>query len=324
MSLPATLDLSLNYNTISDGFTQSELSLLDECALQWNFRYNLRLEKIDTFNWNFWVGGAWHKFQEMWRKTKGNYDPLKVDAPEIPVNIARDSKFEETLDYWMNVLPAYQQTYAKFFKGEEKLEYSIIEEHLHYAAPGFDFELRGKLDLAKFDKKGKNSFICDFKSTSSAWLISTEGWHFKLQFMLYCWLVTKCHPEWKKQQFDFKLDMMQRPGLRQTQKENWAQHIARVVKDIPDRPDHYFRRDSFLITPDAIDRFEQTVLIPKCQRIALVIDNPEECVSIITNPNTNSCNKFGNLCDYFNICEKGWKAGRFFFEQRAVKHKELE
>ena len=276
MSLPATLDLSLNRNTISDGFTQSELSLLDECALKWNYDYNLRLEAVGYFNWNFYVGTTWHNFQENWRKAKGDYDLLKVVAPEIGQGVIRDSKFEQDLDYWTNILPTYQQQYAKFYKGEEKLSYDILEQELRYTAPGFDFELRGKLDLAK---KGKNPFIRDFKSTSSAWLISTEGWHFKLQFMLYCWLVTKCFPnDWAGKQFDFQLDIMQKPALKQTKQENFAQHILRVQKDIAERPEHYFRRSEFLITPDAIDRFEQTVLIPKCQRIALVIDNPEECV----------------------------------------------
>lgn len=328
MNNPPVLDLSLQPFTIASGFTQSELSMFDECAFKWNLRYNNLLEKRDQFNWPFFVGTSWHRFQQNWRIALGKYDTSLFTPPEIPKNIPRDSEFEQTLEYWSEVLPTYQKEYAKFYRGEETLVHLIIEKEL--SAEFLGFKLRGMLDLA-YDKSDKR-YILDFKSTSSAWLISPNGWHFKLQFMLYCWLMIKNYPGWKGKQFEFKLDIMQKPGLKQTQKENWAQHIQRVQKDIASRPEYYFTRQTQLITPDAIERFELEVLTPKLERLImardhkfilktlkhLLLDSP-----ILTNKNTNACNMFGKQCEFFEVCEKGWDAGKFFFEQRKEKHQEL-
>lgn len=309
------LDLSIQPSTKKDGVTQSELSLLDECALKWNFRYNNLLKKADFFNWNFFVGTAWHNFHQKWRESKGKLNPKSFSPPEIPANIGRDSEFEKTLDYWSQVLPVYQVEYAKLYKEEATHDWVIIEKELSADYGGWT--IRGKIDLAS----DKPRFIRDFKSTASAWLITPDGWHFKLQFMLYCWLMVKNYPEWDKKPFDFQLDMMQKPALRQTKQETWPAHVQRVCNDIPARPEFYMTRKSYVITSDAIKRFEQHVLRPKIERLELA-RNPAN-ISIITNPNTNACNAYGNQCEFFNICEKGWDAGKFFFEKRAMKHEEL-
>jgi len=309
------LDYNLQDHTIRDGVTQSELSLLDECPKKWNFRYNNLLEKADHFDWNFFVGGAWHSFQEKWRETKGKHSPASFTPPEIPKNIGRDSAFEERLDYWSNVLPVVQQVYAKMWKEEAVHPWSIIEETL--TAKHLDWTVMGKIDLAS----DKPRFIRDFKSTSSAWLITPDGWHFKLQFMLYAWLMSKNFPVWGTKPFEFQLDIFQKPSLKQTKNETFPGHIARVCRDIADRPEFYLRRTSFPITSDAVKRFEREILTPKIQRLELA-RNPDN-VSIISNANTNACNLYGNQCEFFNICEKGWEAGKFFFEQREVKHREL-
>jgi hypothetical protein len=306
------LNFSLQDRTISDGVTQSELSLLDECALKWNYRYNNRLHKADFFDWNFFVGTSWHNFQEKWRK---GTNPKSFAPPEIPKNIARNSEFEKTLAYWSEVLPAYQLAYAEMYPEELKHPWSIIEQELSAEFGGWT--IKGKIDLAS----DKPRFIRDFKSTSSAWLISPDGWHFKLQFMLYCWLMVKNNPEWGKKQFEFQMDIMQKPALKQTKQETWPAHVMRVCNDIPSRPEFYLTRKSYVIVPDAIKRFEKFVLTPKIQRLELACNSDN--LSIITNPNTNACNAYGHQCEFFNICEKGWDAGKFFFEQRDVKHQEL-
>lgn len=318
MPTPIKLDLHLQQRTIDEGFTQSELSMLDECALKHNYNYNNLLTKSGKFNWNFWVGTAWHTFQEHWRVSQGKIDLDMIQGNlNIPKDILRDTAFEEQYEYWEGILPTYQMAYAKHFVGEEQLKYSLIEEEL--STNFMDFKLRGKLDLVS----DKPRFIRDFKTTSSAWLISPNGWHFKLQFMFYCWLMSKNDPVWTAKPFDFQLDIMQKPNLKQTKKENLQQHIQRVCKDIQDQPDKYFIRETKQIFPENITHFERTVLLPKLERIALVRENPDAALSIITNPNTNACNAFGHQCDFFEICSQGWDAGKFFFEQRTTKHQEL-
>lgn len=314
------LNLSLQPDTLKDGVTQSELSMQDECSLKWNFRYNNRFNRADYFSWPMFVGAVWHEFQQVWREAKGNCDVTKFTMPtsvKLPTS-GRNSEFEEKLDYWQAVLPAYQETYALLYKEEATHKWELIEKEL--SAEYIGFKIRGKIDLMSLSPK----FIRDFKSTSSAWLISPDGWQFKLQFMLYCWLVSKNFPDFTKKTFAFQLDMMQRPGLKQTKVDGTpAGHIRRVIADIKSRPEFYLRRTSYDIQPENIDRFETNVLLPKLQRFALARDNPEEGLSIITNPNTNACNNFGHPCEFYDICNKGWDVAKFFFLRREVKHEEL-
>lgn len=318
MPAPITLDYHIQPSTIKDGFTQSELSLLDECAKKWNFRYNNLLKKADDFNWSQFIGSAWHMFQQLWRESKGGLNLEKGIFPIIPNGTNRDTEWEKWMAYWEIVMPAYQKAYAKMNKGEEVHEWEIVEKELSFEHLGY--RIRGKIDLASTKPK----FIRDFKTTVSAWLISPNGWHFKLQFMTYCWLMAKNYPAWAKEQFTFQMDIMQKPGLKETKADgSWAGHIRRVAKDVQDRPEFYLTRQSALIVPDAIQRFEEEVLTPKIQRIALAVENPEDGLPIITNASTNACNSFGNQCEFFEMCEKGTKAGIFLFEKRKAKHEEL-
>src|SRR5258708_6140930 len=113
--------------TLEAGFTQSELSLMDECTLKWQYRYNNLMSK-DLFDLNLFVGSAWHNFQENWRRSKGEYPADSFTPPELKAGTLRDSEFEQKLEYWSEILPAYQLTYIKLYKGEEKENYFVIEE----------------------------------------------------------------------------------------------------------------------------------------------------------------------------------------------------
>lgn len=318
MSTPFFRPNIIHAQTLQDGLTQSELSMHDECAMKWNARYNNLLELSGRFNWPFFTGQAYHNFQQEFH-SNSNCDITKFVPPVIPSDVARDSEFEMQLDYWSQVIPAYQKVYAQLYKEEKNHFWFIVEKEL--SATLLDFKLRGKIDLASEEKP---RFIRDYKYSKSAWLISPDGWSFKLQFMMYCWLMVKNYPDWKKKAFDFQMDIAQKPGLKQTKADGtWAGHIRRVCADIQERPEFYFRRNTATIQPEAIVRFEDTVLVPKLQRFALVRDNPVEAESLITNMNTNACNAFGNRCEFWEICEKGWDVAKFFFINRQVKHQEL-
>lgn len=313
------LSLDLNPPTLAQGLTQSELSLKDECAMKWNLKYNNRLELRDKWSWALWVGTAWHNFQELWR-TEGSCELTKhCGLMNFSKNIPRDTDFEMQLEYWTGLLPVYQEVYAKMFEDEKMMKgWCIIEEELSTEYLGF--KLRGKIDLANEDFM----FIRDFKTTTSAWLISPDGWDFKLQFMMYCWLMVQNYPEWGKKSFKFQLDILQKPGLKQTKADGtWAGHIRRVAADIRSRPEYYLTRQSVDIQPERIKRFQDFVLTPKLQQLALARDNPIEAQSILTNMNTNACNLYGNRCEFWEVCEKGWDVAKFFYNQREVKHQEL-
>lgn len=318
MPTPLELDYRLQPHTLSEGFTQSELSLMDECPKKWNLRYNNLLTQKGVFNWYHYVGGAWHMFQQLWRETKGGYNLDQGIFPVIPKDVDRSGDFDKWVEYWNAIIPAYQREYARMYPEEATVDWMIVEQELSFEHLGF--LIRGKIDLAS----AKPKFIRDFKSTSSAWLISPTGWHFKLQFMTYCWLMAKNHSDWAKSQFTFQMDIMQKPALKETKADgSWQGHIRRVAADVKIRPEFYLTRQSALVTPESITRFEEEVMTPKIQRLALCRDNPEETEALLMNPNTNACNSYGTLCEFFEICDKGLKAGQFFFEKRGAKHEEL-
>lgn len=312
-----SLSLQIRPETVAEGFTQSELSMLDECALKWNFRYNNLLTRDGCFNWDQFVGTSWHGFQECWR-TMDSATPDLSYLAEIPTGTPRDTDFEMQLEYWTKVLPAYQLAYTKCFGDERSWNAFIVEKEL--SAELLGYKIRGQIDLAIESPK----IIRDFKTTVSSWLISPTGWHFKLQFMTYCWLMMKNYPDFVKGGFDFQMDILQKPALKQTKADGtWQGHIRRVCQDIQERPEFYLKRETKRILPDQIKRFETNVLIPKITRLSLAVDNPEDAVSIVSNPNTNACNSFGKQCEFFEICESSWDSGKFFFVNRKTKHEEL-
>lgn len=321
MPTKATLDLSIQKRTIDGGFTQSELGMLDECALKWNYRYNNGLRLTGYFPWALWVGGEWHRFQENWRKTGGEFE-LVVTKPDVPDEVSQDNDWQKWFEYWSSVLPAMSKAYARLWRDEAKHDWFIVEEELSAAFLGYT--IRGKIDLVSH----KPRFMRDFKSTASTWLISPIGWQFSLQFMTYAWLMKENYPEFVELPFDFQLDMMQKPGLKETKGDgSWKGHIQRVVKDVqdPERKDMYYKRMSAKITIDDINRFEKNVLTPKIQRLDLAITNPEVGLPIVTNPNTKACHAFGKPCEFFGICEGGFENARFHYEnQTTTKHEELD
>lgn len=142
---PIKLDYSLRAETLAEGVTQSELSLLDECAMKWNLRYNNLLTLADSFYWPLWIGTTWHQFQEDWRNSKGDCDITKCNPPEIPKNIPRTSEFEAELEYWLKVIPAYQETYAALYREEAKHPWRFVERELE--AEHLGIRVRGMVDL---------------------------------------------------------------------------------------------------------------------------------------------------------------------------------
>lgn len=208
---PPILDFQLQAETLADGVTQSELSLFDECAIKWNLRYNNRLTRADYFVDYFYIGHAWHVFQEEWRKAKGDCDLTKCYFPAIPKTIPQTTELEKTIVYWNGVMPSYQQTYASLYREEAKHPWMILEKELQ--AEYLGVLIRGKIDLAS----DKPRFIRDFKSTASTWLIAHDGWNFKLQFMLYCWLMVKNYPDWGEGCFRVSVGHDAKTGVKRNQ-----------------------------------------------------------------------------------------------------------
>lgn len=303
------LNFKLNETHLATGVTQSELSAMDDCIMKWNLGYNNLVVRKGRWNWAFVVGSALHDFFEKFYRGEGDANMISIEAPGEDVLI--DSKFEEQRDYWMGVIGAMQRAYARKYADDLTLfEPEIVEEVVTREYRGMKFT--GKLDLAARGPNGM--FIMDHKTTSNVTALTEDGWDFRLQFQFYPWLLEHLKPT------KFTINAIKKPLLRQTKTETHAGFVNRVAKDIATRPEEYFKRDSMPINRAKIKHFQDTILDPKISRFEIARKHPE----ILLNRNTNTCTKYGGVCEFLPICRNGWELEQFQYEKRENKHEELQ
>ena len=313
------LDLyTIRKETLAGGVTQSELACLDGCPMKWNLRYNNLLQLRGAWSWQMAVGNAIHEF--MRDRYRGlDADTEKVRWPEIGEDVYRSNEWEMEYTFWNGVIVAMQRAYVRRYKEEETtMEYDIVEQIVSREFMGFN--LIGLIDGKGTCLVDSKQFIKDHKVTTRPDLMAPMGWDMMFQFMFYSWL---CEPMLKGETFDFILNVLRKPALRQTQRESYEGFVRRCSLDIIKRPDFYFVREPRPITRGAIRRFEEYVLKPKLQRLKLVRDYPELAYPIITVPDTNNCFSYNQLCEFYGICKNGWDIESYEYTQRPAKHTEL-
>jgi hypothetical protein len=122
---------------------------------------------------------------------------------------------------------------------------------------------------------------------------------------------------------------MKKPEIKQKvkQHESWEQFLARLGAEMCMEPEKYFYRERLLMNQGSLEYFEEHVLGPKLHRIAL-LTNPDVSDSIknsiVKNMNTDYCQRYGGPCSYLPLCNHGFDLEGFQYQQRAVKHTELE
>lgn len=317
-STPKLVPALIHRNTISEGFTQSEISDMS-CMQRWNYRYNQRLQKPGVIRFPFIVGSAWHNAMEQFYATAGARVTVATMQPE-PNDIPSLADLEE-FKYWNAVLPKMMEAYAIYYK-QDAIKWKIfnIERELDVEYRGL--RLRGKIDLTLDD--GKGIWILDHKTTSRLMKDIVAGWDFRFQFMFYIWMLSKVEPDIQLK--GYYVNAVKKPELRVKKTESLPEFAERVRYDMIVEPEKYFYREPYFITKGNLDHFEQVVVNPKQTRIQFVIDNPDHPLSraIIEDKNTDECQKYGGApCEFIDLCRYGDKMKGLFVEKDR-KHLELE
>lgn len=299
------------------GFTQSEITLWDECAEKWYLGYNHMLRKRGGYNWAFIYGDGMHEALDHHYKTGDDTVPLLVFPEDVIAT--PDEKFE--LKKWQGILAIQMKRYVQYYKDDlQTWEINLSEEHLE-----FEFEgvlLRAKIDLLFTFNNGW--IVTDHKSYLRADKSQLAGWRFRFQFMFYLWMIWKIYGKKPK---SFLVNAIKKPELKLKEKESLESYLVRVEQDIIQTPDKYFQRHNLPLVKDALERFEERTLQPKIERIKLLTQatTPDILIdTLVRNQNTQTCSKYGHVCPFLPICENGFAVEGFQYVERPNKHEELD
>lgn len=303
----------------TDGWTQSEITTMDDCSMIWFWRYGMLLRRKGWFSWASVYGTAFHSTMEEMYATKGKrWSPAALVIPQGIV-LTKQQLVEK--EYWERVLKVQTERYADRWKDDfELFNIQKLERDVDITFEGI--RLRGKIDLTFITLDGR-LWLLDHKTTSRLDLKTVAGWDFRFQFMFYLWLAMQEMPDEKFA--GYYINAIKKPTIRQKQNESIDGYFARLEQSMAAEPDEYFYRDRLLLTKTSISHFEEFVLRPKLNRIKLLTSSETPAIfkeTMVANPNTNRCQLYG-VCEFLPLCQHGFSRESFQYEQRAAKHEEL-
>jgi hypothetical protein len=307
----------LNPLSLIEGFTQSEITTMDDCAEKWHNGYNLMLRRKGAFQWYNIYGTCIHKGLEDFYRDGTEAVPALI----LPEDAMLDANQEAEFEYWSEVAALQLPKYYKY----NKLDLTVFEIIQTEEIITVDYEgirLTGKLDMMFKDSEGRIT-LCDHKTTGRWSPDVVNGWHWRFQFMFYMWLAERRHGIKVE---GFMVNCIVKPALKQGKAESLPSFIARVQADMTQEPDKYFKRIWMPTLKNAMKRFEDEMLRPKIHRLQLLTQEDTD-VSILEllmhNKNTNNCIKFGQNCEFLPLCQNGHKLESFQYTQKTTKHEEL-
>lgn len=320
------LQFSINPDNIAEGFTQSEMQMLDDCPEKWYLTYNMMLKKRGAFSWALQYGTWIHSALEEWY-TSGcrSY----TWEPEIPMHVKKflSAPMLALEEYWREIGRVQMQVYVSHYKKDRKV-LQLLQKLGAEQIVDLSFEgirLKGLIDLPIKHLLRNANFIMDHKTCSRLDKQTTMGWNFRFQFIFYNWLAWKAWPEYK-----FKgtiINAIKKPALQfNPQKESVHEHTQRVQESMMEKPDEYFYREPLLLTKGNLQEFEDTILKPKLHRIKLFRDpkiSDEIKFAILRNKNTSHCVAYGQACPFLPACQHGLETEAFQYHVRETKHEEL-
>lgn len=312
----------LNPDSLAQGFTQSELVLMDACQEKWYRQYNQMLRQRGTFEWWSVYGTAVHtSLQSYYAYGDGRYELATLQIPEDVILTAAD---ESKLIYYRELLRIQIERYARFWI-EDFTDFKIVrnEEIIKVHHEGIDFS--GKLDLVIEDTEQRTGPM-DHKTSAMFTPEIFAGWNFRFQFLFYAWLWWKHSGELPN---TIWWNGIRKPQLRQKQNEPQESLMVRIEQAMVQVPEDYLKRQMLPIDDPLayLKHFEKRILGPKLSRLRLLTEPTTSGIiieSLARNMNTSNCVRFGKPCEFIKLCEHGWKAEGMSFVQRENKHEELE
>ena len=322
------LDLMLAKSD-QEGWTQSEITTLDDCPMMWFWRYGMLLKRKGSFSWSLVYGTAFHAtMEEVYATGAQRWSPAPLKLPDGIILATPQQK--EDFDYWARVLAIQTAAYVRYYRDDfvrmnvikTEMDVDIVKEW-----QGKKIRLRGKIDLTFTLDAQDNLWILDFKTTSRLDLKTVAGWDFRFQFMFYLWMGMHTIIEQKvgKKFAGYYIRAIKKPSIYPKKNESWDSFYARLEGEMAAEPEKYFYDNRLLLTTTSMAHFESFVLTPKLNRI-LLLTNPEtpDIVkeTLVKNPNTNRCQLYGT-CEFLPLCEHGYDLESFNFTRRNEKHEEL-
>lgn len=312
--------------TISEGFTQSELTTFGDCAQKWHWRYNRMIEKAGSFSFALMVGTAFHESMEQFYSTKGKR--VSVATLQFEEGVIKSADDILKLQYWQVVLSAMVRSYCAHYKDDfEMWEVEEIEEELKVEYRGFI--LRGKIDVRV--KQLNGLWIIDHKTAGRLTKETVAGWDFRFQFMFYLWLKSLQDPNIKLK--GYYINAVKKTELKVKKNESIPEFGQRVFEDMIQEPDKYFYREAYPITKDALQHFQTEVVDPRLSLLKYAAQEVTEKditvrhlqEAILFNKNTNECQHYtGAPCPYLELCRYGEDKMGFLYTAKQRKHMELE
>jgi hypothetical protein len=324
---------SLLYTAFEEGCTQSEMTTLDNCATLWFWKYGLMLRKKVGFSWPLVYGSAMHDVWEQMYATQGKRWSIPDLGDYIPKGTSLTLQQQADRAYWQGVLEIQAECYAIKYKDDfiafktDKVEL-IVDITIMFE--GVPIRLKGMVDLTVCNvASGGRMWMLDHKTTRDLQLSTVMGWDFRFQFMFYLYILYK----WEEQNGQenkyagYYINAMKKPTIKVRQKDTLQDFFERLRNEMLMEPEKYFYRQQLLMNKQSLDYFEQNILGPKLRRIQL-LTNPQISdsikLSIVTNPNTDHCQRYWKPCEFLPLCNHGWGLEGFQYEKRPVKHEELE
>lgn len=313
----------ISQKSIEEGWTQTEIGVLDECGYKWYLMFNLMLSGSEA-QWYYATGGAWHQIMEnIYRSGGTEFRPFKVQLDKW---VDTTPEVQALQEQWERTLEVYAEEYIHYFgeRGEfASLQITGIEQiqDLETTWKGQKIRLKGMVDL-KGNRMG-NEIMYDHKTTNNITGNMLRGWEFRFQFMFYWWLNQQIEG---KRKMKFIVNIMRKPSIRVKKSESLRGYLQRLRGEIRREPLKYFHREPLNLTKGKMEKFESEVLAPKLNKIALIQDpnTPQDILSaLVLNRNGNACINpiTGAQCVFLEICDRGMNPDRF--TQRPNKHPEL-
>ena len=304
-----------------EGFTQSEITLMDDCGKKWWYRYHELLRKKGDFSWALIVGSAFHGALEQMYATRG--ERWATPSLVYPTGTLLSPAQQEKELYWVHVLPAMCTAYSQYYAHDfETFVVEEIEEKVEVEFQGFVF--RGMIDLRFRPIAKDGQWIMDHKTTSRLDTGTTAGWDFRFQFMFYLWLKWK---QGKQPLRGYYVNGVKKPELKLKKTESLEEFAERVRADMVFEPQKYFYREKLIMTSHAMQHFEDEVLAPKVERLLMLTGqggyDPHAAATVAHNMNTSHCQMYNMPCEFLELCRHG-KDQLFNYEHREHKHEELE
>lgn len=313
--LPPDNHTILRPETFTEGFTQSEIGVWDDCAEKWYLGYNHRLEQRGGFEWHFVYGDAVHETLSKFY-TDGTEE---IAALQFPPGTVLTTQQELERDKWEAILQIQMEQYFRYYQDDlEAWTPFAVEETIEVEFMGIRF--KGKIDLGFVVDGYPESILGDHKTYG---LDDYEGWNFRFQFMFYIWLVQKAL---KIKIRKFMVNGIRKPQLRPGKNESMASFMVRVRQKHIQEPEKFFTRHMLPMIKHSMEHFEKRVLIPKIERIKLLTQaNTSDSIieALARNQNTHSCVKYGAKCQFLPICKHGFLRDGHSYERREHKHQEL-